>query len=240
MNPEEFIKESRPFIEWMLTWQAGLKPVSLGSLISDQDPRTVGIISVDVIEGFCNVGPLSSPRIKRIVEPITQLFRMAWECGVRDIALTQDTHPEDAVEFAQYAPHCIRNTEESDTVDAFKKLPFFNQITVIPKNNINSALAPGFDEWVKARPHIRTWITVGDCTDLCTHQLAMHLRLTANQNQQQGIRVVLPVNAVDTYHMPVDTAKQLGIVPHDAEFMHLVFLYHMMLNGVEIVTEVTP
>lgn len=239
MNAENFIAQSTPFIQWMLDWKAGLKPTSLQALFDNNDPRTVGIISVDVIEGFCTVGPLSSPRINGIVAPITQLFQTAWAAGVRDILLTQDTHPADAVEFAQYAPHCIRGTPESETVAAFKALPFFDQIAVIPKNCINSGFAPGFDEWVQARPHVTTWITVGDCTDLCTHQLAMHLRIQANQNQQRGVRVVLPVNTVDTYDLPVATAQQLGIPAHDAEFLHLVFLYHMMLNGVEIYTEVT-
>lgn len=239
MNTELFIEQSKPFIQWMLDWKGRLKPVSLPDLFHDNDPRTVGIISVDVIEGFCSIGPLSSPRVNRIVEPITHLFRLAWAAGVRDIALPQDTHPQDAVEFAQYAPHCIVGTAESESVAAFKALPFFDQITVIPKNCINSGFAPGFDEWVVARPHIKTWITVGDCTDLCTHQLAMYMRIRANQNQQGGVRVVLPVNTVDTYDMPVATADQLGIPAHDAEFLHLVFLYHMMLNGVEVVTEVT-
>jgi hypothetical protein len=50
---------------------------------------------------------------------------------------------------------------------------------------------------------------------------------------------VLPVNTVDTYDMPVQQAKELGIVPHDAEFLHLVFLYNMMLNGIEVVSEIT-
>jgi nicotinamidase-related amidase len=198
------------------------------------------VISVDVIKGFCTVGPLSSPRVNNIVEPITRLFQLAWDRGVRDIALPQDTHVPDAVEFAQYAPHCIRGTGESDTVEAFKALPFFDQISVIPKNSINSALAPGFAEWISARPHITNWLIVGDCTDLCTYQLAMHVRISANQNQQRGVRVVLPVDCVDTYNLPVETAKEIGAVPHDAELLHLVFLYHMMLNGVEVVTQITP
>jgi nicotinamidase-related amidase len=240
MNSETFIAQSRPFIQWMLDWKTGLKPASLQSLMQNGDPRTVGIISVDVIEGFCTVGPLSSPRVNQIVQPIVDLFKLAWDCGVRDIALPQDTHPQDAVEFANYAPHCIRGTVESETVAAFKALPFFDKLAIFPKNSINSGLAPGFDDWVNARPQVKTWITVGDCTDLCTHQLAMHMRLSANQNQRRGIRVVLPVNTVDTYDLPVQTAQELGIVPHDAEFMHLVFLYNMMQNGVEIVTEITP
>ena len=238
MDTDAFIAKSKPFIGWMLDWQAKLQPVTLASLSRDNNPRSIGILSVDVIEGFCTVGPLASPRVNQIVQPITQLFKDAWAYGVRDILLTQDTHPDDAVEFANYAPHCIRGTVESETVAAFKALPFFDEISVLPKNSINSALAPEFSEWVTARPKVKTWIVVGDCTDLCTHQLAMHMRLWANQNQIRGIRVVLPVNTIDTYDLPVQTATELGIVPHDADFLHTVFLYNMMQNGIEVVSAV--
>lgn len=238
MQIDDFINHSKPFIQWMLDWKAGLQAVSLGSITSSGVDK-VGIISVDVIKGFCTIGPLSSPRVNNIVEPIRQLFERAWATGVRDIALPQDTHPEDAVEFANYAPHCIRGTDESDTVEAFKALPFFDQITVIPKNCISAGLVPEMQTWIRTRLHIKNWIIVGDCTDLCTHQLAMHIRLMANQEQMRGVRVILPVNTVDTYDLPVDVAQKIGAVPHDAEFLHLVFLYHMMLNGVEIVTEIT-
>ncbi len=239
MNAQTFIEQSTPFIEWMLNWQANLKPAPLVSLSFNGDPRSIGILSVDVIEGFCTVGPLSSPRVNQIVEPITRLFQAAWGYGVRDILLTQDTHPTDAVEFAQYAPHCIRGTAESETVAAFKALPFFEQMGVLPKNSINSMAAPGFSEWIAARPQVKTWIVVGDCTDLCTHQMAMNMRTWANQNQLRDVRIVLPVNTVDTYDLPVQTATELGLVPHDASFLHLVFLYNMMQNGVEIVSEIT-
>jgi nicotinamidase-related amidase len=187
----------------------------------------------------CTVGPLSSPRVNQIVEPITRLFQTAWEQGVRDIALPQDTHPADAVEFGQYAPHCIRGTVESETVAAFQALPFFDQLAVHEKNSINSGVNAAFVEWVRARSQIRNWIVVGDCTDLCTYQLAMYLRTEANENQKQGVRVILPVDCVDTYDLPVDTAQQIGAIPHDAELLHHIFLYSMRLNGVEVVTEIT-
>lgn len=239
MNVDQFIDNSKPFIEWMINWRSNIKSVGLSSLAFNADPQSIGIISVDVINGFCSVGPLASPRVNNIVEPITDLFNTAWDYGVRDILLTQDTHLEDAVEFAQYAPHCIRGTHESETVDAFEALPFFDQMTVLPKNSINSSLAPGFSEWIAKRPQIKTWIIVGDCTDLCTHQLAMHMRTWANQNQLRDVRVVLPVNTVDTFDLTGETAVQLGIVPHNADFLHLVFLYNMMQNGIEIVSEIT-
>ena len=96
-----------------------------------------------------------------------------------------------------------------------------------------------FVEWVKARPHIQNWIVVGDCTDLCTYQLAMYLRTAANENQQRGVRIILPEDCVDTYDLPVATAQQIGATPHGAEMLHLIFLYHMMLNGIEVVSTIT-
>jgi nicotinamidase-related amidase len=221
MNTDQFINQSRPFIDWMLDWKARLQPLSIASVIQNQ-PDKVGIISVDVIKGFCTVGPLSSPRVNQTVEPITKLFDSAWAQGVRDIALPQDTHPEDAVEFAQYGPHCIRGTEQSQTVEAFKALPFFEQITVVEKNSINCGVNKPFLAWLHARPHIRTWIAVGDCTDICTYQLAMYLRIWANENQQRGFRVIVPVNCVDTYDLPVNKAIEIGATPcfplsHDAQ-----------------------
>jgi hypothetical protein len=67
----------------------------------------------------------------------------------------------------------------------------------------------------------------------------MFLRIEANEKQIRGRRVILPVNTVDTYDLPVEVAQRIGAVPHDADFLHLTFLYSMMLNGVEIVTEIT-
>lgn len=239
MTAQAFIEKSTPFLTWVRQWQDGLSPLSLTSLIQEHGAQAVGIVSVDVINGFCTVGPLASPRVNAIVEPITGLMRRAWELGVRDIAFTQDAHPADAVEFQQYAPHCVRGTAEAETVDAFKALPFFEQIPVFPKNSIASQFADGYQAWLDERSHITTWIAVGDCTDLCTYQLAMHLRLRANQTQQRSARVVLPVDCVDTYDLPVDVAQSIGAVPHDGDLLHSVFLYSMMLNGVEVVSSLT-
>jgi len=235
---DTFIERSRPFIEWALNWKANLQPLSL-SLLTQAGPEHVGVVSVDVIKGFCTIGPLSSPRINNIVQPIARLFEQAWAQGIRDIALPHDNHPADAIEFAQYAPHCIRGTEEAETVDAFKALPFFPQLTIIDKNSIDVGVNTEFNKWLAARPHINTWIVVGDCTDICTYQLATHLRTTANENQRAGIRVIVPLNTVDTYDLPVDVALRIGATPHDAEILHLTFLYSMRLNGIEIVSEIT-
>jgi len=233
MNAEQLIINSKSFMNYVVNWKAGLQASPIADLVQNQ-PDKVAIISVDVINGFCYEGPLASPRVASIVAPITALFQTSYDAGIRNFILTQDTHPEDAVEFANYPPHCVCGTSESETVEAFKMLPFFYQFQIMPKNSINAALNTDLEAWLDAHLQVDTFIIVGDCTDLCTYQLAMHLKLRTNAQNQKS-RVVLPVDCVDTYDLPVDVALQIGAVPHAGDLLHYIFLYHMMLNGIEVV-----
>jgi hypothetical protein len=63
----------------------------------------------------------------------------------------------------------------------------------------------------------------------------MHLRLRANAYNLPGFRVIVPAEAVDTYDVPDDVPEELGVTPHPGDFFHQVFLYHLALNGVEVV-----
>jgi len=236
MNVEQLIEHSKPFLAYLVEWKAGLQPLDLASVLEGR-PERAAIISVDVINGFCYQGPLASPRVASIVPPIVALFKRAHELGVPHFILTQDTHDPEAVEFGSYPPHCVRGSSESETVPEFKELPFFDRFVIMPKNSIDSSLGTDLDPWLDDHPEVDTFIVVGDCTDLCTYQLAMHLRLRANALNRQ-VRVVLPEDGVDTYDLPVDTAREIGAVPHDGDLLHLIFLYSMMLNGVEVVSTV--
>lgn len=232
MDAAALLKNSEPFLRYVTAWEAGLPSVALEQAMPD--PARTALLSVDVINGFCHFGPLASPRVKGIIAPIVRLMERAHAAGVRHFLLTQDTHEADAVEFGQYPPHCVRGTAESDAVPEFKALPFYTDMLTFPKNSIHSALNTGLEAWLAAHPEVATFIVVGDCTDLCTYQLAMHLRLRANAHQLRQ-RVVLPADCVNTYDLPVETAQPIGAVPHDGDLLHLIFLYSMMLNGVEIV-----
>jgi nicotinamidase-related amidase len=232
MKTHGLMAKSVEFVDYLEEWLAGLEEVSLRDLVID--PARTAVVSVDILKGFCDFGPLSSPRVGAIVKPITRLFEQAWSLGVRHILLTQDTHEPDAVEFEQWPPHCVRGTTEAEPVDAFKALPFFDQLLQLPKNSIHSELHTGLSAWIADHPQVDTFIVVGDCTDLCTYQLAMHLRLEANARQLVR-RVVVPVEAVDTYDRPVAAAREQGGFPHPGDLMHAVFLYHMALNGVAVV-----
>lgn len=227
--------QAGPFLDYLERWMADLPAISLGE--AAPDPAKTAIISVDVIRGFCYEGPLSSPRVAAIAAPIRDLFLRAWDHGIRHIILSQDTHEPDAVEFAQWPAHCVRGTSEAEPVDEFRSLPFFDQMTVIEKNSIATGLDADLNKWLENHPEVETFIVVGDCTDLCTYQLAMHLRLDANERQRRR-RVILPENCVQTYDMPVKTAEDLGAMPHPGDLIHALFLYHMKLNGIEVVSQI--
>ena len=225
-------QQSRPFIQHIDKWLTALPTGRLSQVAAK--PGETAVLCVDIINGFCTVGPLASPRVQGIVKPITRLLKAAYKRGVRQFVLTQDTHPVDAVEFAAYPPHCVRGTAESTTAPELLKLPFASEFQVIEKNSISSSMNTGLDGWLDKHPQIKTFIVVGDCTDLCTYQLAMHLRLRANAGQQSGVRVVLPADCVQTYDTPVPLAKRLSIPAHEGDLLHAVFLYNMWSNGIEV------
>jgi len=227
------LDRSRPFLAYLEEWYNSLEELPLRELVAGQPERVV-VISVDVINGFCKSGPLASERVGGIVRPVADLLERAYALGVRNFALTQDTHDPSTPEFQAYPPHCVRGTEESQAVDELKALPFYSDVAVFPKNSISSHLSSGLGAWVKGRAEVDRFVVVGDCSDLCTYQAAMQLRLEANA-ENLARRVVVPADAVDTFDTPVPIAQELGIKAHDGDLHHALFLHHMALNGVEVV-----
>lgn len=226
-------ESAAPFLRYLDDWHGRLGEARLDELIGGR-PEAVAVVCVDVIVGFCKEGALASPRVDTIVAPIARLFTALYERGVRHFVLPQDTHEPDAVEFMSYPPHCIRGTREAETVPELLALPFSDQFTIIEKNALSAFVDTALPGWVREHPEVETYIVTGDCTDLCTYNLALHLRMDANARQLQR-RVVLVEECVDTYDVSLETAQQLGIRPHPADFHHVVFLHHMEQNGIEIV-----
>ncbi|RPJ49764.1 MAG: cysteine hydrolase [Chloroflexi bacterium] len=235
LQNQSLAEQAKPFLDYLDDWMAEQTALPITQAVPD--PAKAAVLSVDVINGFCYEGPLASPRVAEIVDPITRLFELAWQYGVRNIVLSQEMHEPDALEFAQFPAHCVRGTPEAETVDSFKRLPFYDQMTVIGKNSINPAMNTGLSDWVARHPEIDTYIVVGDCTDLCTYQLAMYLRLDANSRQLPR-RVIVPIDCVQTFDIPVDTARQIGALPHPGDLIHAMFLHHMLTNGIEIVSTI--
>jgi len=237
--PPDFLAGAPAFLEHLRDWYAALPDLSLGAAWDALGigPRQSAVCSVDAIEGFCDQGPLASARVGRIVRPIAALFDLAHRAGVRDFILTQDTHPPDAEEFAEWPPHCLRGTAESKTVAALGALAAAGTYRVFEKNSISSTVGTGLEGWLDEHPQVRFFLCVGDCTDLCLYQLAMGLKLRSNA-RGLGTRVVVPADCVDTYDLPLEAARAIGAPAHDGDVFHVVFLYHLALNGVKVVRRV--
>lgn len=229
------VQSAQPFLEYLQDWMTALPVLQPDTTFAG--PQTCAILSVDVEEGFCSLGPLASPRVAAIAPRIASLLEAAWTRGVRHMALLQDTHDPQAVEFSAWPPHCISGTDEAKSAAALRELPFYDQLPVIPKNSISSNLNTGLEAWLAQRPQLKTFVVVGDCTDLCTYQLAMFLRMDANARQLDR-RVIVPADCVDTYDYTLNQARINGGLPHPGDLMHAVFLYHMALNGIEVVASI--
>lgn len=239
--PDEFVRERAPFLRYLAERAAARPAASLAQIIAAAGgPDGVAIVAVDVVNGFCKEGALASARVGAIVPPLVDLLARAHAAGVTRLALVCEGHRPDAEEFHQFAPHCVVGTTEAEPVDELKGLPFFEMFHVIRKNSISPWYGSGdLANWLGLgrADGVRAVIAAGDCTDLCLHQCALPMKLAANQ-ANRPLRVVVPVDTVDTYDLPVDTAAGLGAMPHDGDLLHEVFLYHLALNGVEVVSHV--
>lgn len=240
MNLKELIASSRPFLGWLVDWYNSRPALDLTQVLLDveHDPGRIAILAVDVTTGFCSEGPLSSERVGRIVPPVARLFERAYDLGVRHFILPQDTHSADAVEFESFPAHCVRGSGEPVTVSELQALPFANLFRIIEKDSISSSIDTELDAWLDGHPEVTTFLVAGDCTDFCVYQLAMHLRLRANALGLRDVKVIVPIEGVDTFHIPVDVAQEIGALPHHGDLMHLVFLFSMAQNGVQVASEV--
>ncbi len=199
------------------------------------DPKRTAVFSADMINGFLREGPLPSPRVDTLTAPVVDLLTAAWEYGVREFVLLQDTHAEETPEFRAYPPHAVKGTNESRTIPELEQLPFADHLTIVQKNSLNPAIETRFDLWLDEHPNLKTAIVVGNCTDLCVYQLAMHLRMRANARNVRDFDVVVPADAVQTFDIPAADAQGPGIA-HPGDFFHEVFLYHMASNGIRVVS----
>ena len=224
---------SKPFLDWLARWEESLPEEKLEEIVSD--PARVALAAVDLTNGFCCEGPLASPRVAGIIPATVRLFQRAYDLGVRHFLLPQDTHDADALEFLAYPPHAVGGTSESDTVDELKALPFSDSFVIIPKNSVSCDIGTDLDPGLDAHLRVTTFIVVGDCTDICVYLMAMHLRLRANVLGVGDARVIIPADCVQTYDLSVEAAAPAGALPHDGDLLHSIFLYHMALNGIEVV-----
>lgn len=177
------------------------------------------LLITDMINGFAHFGALASPRVAAIAVPIARIGKIFQDKGIEIIAFA-DAHSEDSPEFISYPPHCIAGTPESDIVPEISGALTF---TRIDKGSTNAYLEPVFQKMI-AKKRWTKFVVVGDCTDICINQLAVTLKTHFNRIDQQ-VDVIVPVDLVDTYDCEL----------HEANLLHIMGLYMMQQNGVELV-----
>lgn len=228
-------ESSKTFLDYLEGLITNLPTLTLKEAVPD--PARAAIISIDVINGFLYEGPLASPRVAAIGQPIAELMGAAWALGVEDILLIQEGHHQGSHEFEAYGEHAIKGTPQAEAIDLIKALPFYDQLTTIYKDSIHPALNTELDAWLVERDYLDTFIVVGDVTDLCVYHLATYLKFHANAYQKEW-RVIVPENCVQTWHLSVEAAQAIPAMPHHGDMLHATFLYHMALNAIDVVKDI--
>ncbi|HCJ58456.1 cysteine hydrolase family protein [Lutispora sp.] len=216
MNRDEFLKRSGETLEEIYAMLAKLPVIRL----KDLQGKQTAIVIIDMVNGFAREGALRSPRVEGLIPEIAGLLKACNELQVAKLAFA-DCHTKASPEFDAYPAHCMIGTSEGEIVDELKEIGGY---TLIPKNSTNGFLEEEFQKWLKENEHINTFIVTGDCTDICIQQFAITLKTWFNM-QNKKARVIIPVNAVETY--------DFGL--HNGDLMNVSALYNMMINGIEVV-----
>lgn len=178
------------------------------------------LVIVDMINGFARSGALMSKRVEDLIPEIVSLSLRCDELGITKLAFA-DNHTGISPEFEAYPVHCLKDTSEAQMVDEIKNVGGYK---LIPKNSTNGFLEEEFQNWLEQNSGINTFIVTGDCTDICVQQFAVTLKTWFNK-QNKNSRIIVPVNAVDTYDLDL----------HNGDLTNIMALYNMHINGIEIV-----
>lgn len=219
INKKEFLKRSVETLGEIFDMLEKLPAIQLKDLQGEQ----TAFVIVDMVNGFAREGALKSPRVGGLIPEIAELSKACNELQITKLAFA-DCHTEASPEFDAYPAHCMIGTSEGEIVDELREIGGY---TLIPKNSTNGFLEEAFQKWFKENAHINTFVITGDCTDICVQQFAITLKAWFNM-QNKKARVIVPVNAVETYDFGV----------HDGDLMNVMALYNMLMNGIEVVVGV--
>ncbi|WP_010251170.1 cysteine hydrolase family protein [Acetivibrio cellulolyticus] len=219
INRKEFLKRSAQTLGEIVDMLEGLPEIKL----KDLQCKQTALIIVDMINGFAREGALKSPRVEDLIPEIVKLSKKCTKMDIKKVAFA-DCHTEASPEFGAYPEHCMVGTSEAEIVDEIKEVGGYK---LIPKNSTNGFHEEEFKKWLEENPQLNTFIITGDCTDICVQQFAITLKTWFNM-QNKKYRVIVPVNAVETY--------DLGL--HNGDLMNVMALYNMVINGIELVREI--
>ncbi|MCF0109277.1 MAG: cysteine hydrolase [Erysipelotrichaceae bacterium] len=156
------------------------------------------LVVVDMVNGFITEGALHDESIANALDPIIDLIEDHLKEN-NPILAFRDAHPEDALEFASFPPHCLINDSESELVKELK--PYEDKMTVLPKNSTNGFMQPDFLPYFQSLEGLEQVVVTGCCTDICVLQFALSLKGYCNQHNIP-LKIIVPADTVDTFGGP--------------------------------------
>jgi len=219
VNKNDFIEKSTKTLGGIYDMLFILPKLNLKYL----QPNKTALVIVDMINGFAREGALSSPRVEELIPDIAEIIKKCDRLSISRLAFA-DCHTDASPEFDTYPVHCKKGTCESEIVNEIKELGGY---TLITKNSTNGFHEEKFKKWLDENQNIDTFIITGDCTDICIQQFATTLKTWFNMNNKK-VRVIVPINAVDTY--------DLGL--HDGDLIGIMSIYNMITNGIDVVKDI--
>ena len=219
LNRDGFLNKSTNTLIEIIDMLEKLPAIKLNDLKGEK----TALVIIDMVNGFAREGALQSSRVEGLIPEIVTLSKACDDLKIKKVAFA-DCHSNYSPEFESYPKHCICGTSEGEIVDEIKEVGGY---TLISKNSTNGFLEEKFAQWLEENGDTDTFIITGDCTDICIQQFAVTLKTWFNR-QNKNSRVIVPMNAVETY--------DLGV--HDGDLMHVFALYNMILNGIEVVAKV--
>ncbi|URE13709.1 Isochorismatase family [Musa troglodytarum] len=188
--------------------------------------RAVGLVLVDIVNGFCTVGAGNlaptepNDQIATMVEEAAKLAKMFSARNWPIFALL-DTHYPGKPE-PPYPPHCIIGSGEERLVPALKWLEKDPNLTMRRKDCINGFVGSmekdgsnAFSDWVK-RNEIRVVLVVGICTDICVLDFVCSTLSARNIGLVPPLEdVVVYARGCATFDFPVHVARNIkGALAH--------------------------
>lgn len=212
---------------------------------------TTGLVVVDVVNGFCNVGagnlaPVeSNKQITEMVKESVRLARAFCEKKWPVFAFLDCHHPD--VPEPPYPPHCIVGTHEAELVPDLQWLENESCATLRRKDCIDGFLGSVekdgsnvFVDWIKSN-QIKVILVVGICTDICVLDFVCSALSARNRGFLAPLEdVVVYSGACATYDIPVQVARAVkNVTAHPQDLMHHIGLYLAKGRGAKVASEVS-
>ena len=164
------------------------------------------LIVIDMVNGFVKEGVLAAPSIMRVVPRQQELLKEALDSNDTGIVFIRDSHPENAIEFKTYGPHCIEGTKETEVIDELK---YYEQYAKeYFKNSTNLMYAPNFMEDLLKYNNLEKLRLMGCLSEVCIENGAIGLRTFLDQHNKDT-EVHVHADAIDTFDAPGHSANHV-------------------------------